>query len=495
MLTRMILIILMAFSLTFGSVWPHLTNFINNAPNANIQARPRDFSVEFFPVAPYHVGDLISVRVTYTGSAEIEARTIRLTSADYPEILDKETGFSRYSQQATFYWVLDTAEFQPGFIDFFFEIPGAQLSWQQGIHLLPNPGDRTNQWQKKEMDCCTIHFITDTDAEEDLPLITSILQEQTQKAWSHFSNLENGIDQETHNPLDLVLVPIVIGHGGFATDKAVLTYSKQNWAGTNFEMLSHHEIIHVIDRQLNEGPRPSLLAEGLAVYLSGGHYQKGDSLARAAALHTLGKYLSLVDIADDFYAAQHEIGYMEAAALVAYMVERWGWEEFIDFYFNLSDGRTDSQIISAGLNNKFGMDLAELEADFVVALKNHSPDAAVLDDVRLTIEIYDMLRRYQTLVIPSAHFRTAWWPPIDQVLENGIVGDYAYREKSPTNIILESIFLEMHTEHQAKNYQAAEKSLLEIKNILDSLESNLGEFSHYELGWPLPIPSLLPIKP
>ncbi len=260
-------------------------------------------------------------------------------------------------------------------------------------------------------------------------------------------------------------------------------------------MLSHHEIIHVIDRQLNEGPRPSLLAEGLAVYLSGGHYQKGDSLARAAALHTLGKYLSLVDIADDFYAAQHEIGYIEAAALVAYMVERWGWEEFIDFYFNLSDGRTDSQIISAGLNNKFGMDLAELEADFVVALKNHSPDAAVLDDVRLTIEIYDMLRRYQTLVIPSAHFRTAWWPPIDQVLENGIVGDYAYREKSPTNIILESIFLEMHTEHQAKNYQAAEKSLLEIKNILDSLESNLGEFSHYELGWPLPLPSLLPIKP
>jgi hypothetical protein len=141
------------------------------------------------------------------------------------------------------------------------------------------------------------------------------------------------------------------------------------------------------------------------------------------------------------------------------------------------------------------MDLGELEADFIFALKNYSPDEVVLDDVRLTIKIYDMLRRYQTLVIPSAHFRTAWWPPIDEVLENGIVGDYAYREKSPFNVILESIFLEMHTQHQAKNYQAAEKSLLEIKIILDSIDANQDEFSHYELGWSLPLPSLLPIKP
>ena len=347
----------------------------------------------------------------------------------------------------------------------------------------------------EQIDCCTIHFITGTEAEEDLQTIKNILEDQTNKAWEHFSNLDIANQPENRNPLTLVLVPIVVGHGGFATDKAVLTYSRRNWAGTDLAILAHHEVIHVIDRQLNDGPRPSLLAEGLAVYLSGGHYKEGDPMARAAALKDMGLYLSLVEIADDFYAAQHEIGYMEAAALVAYMVERWGWEEFVDFYFNLPERRRDSQIISDGLKDKFGMDLKELEADFIVALQIQEPDGAVLEDVRLTIEIYDMLRRYQSLIIPSAHFRTAWWPPIDPMLENGIVGDYAYREKSPFNVIVESIFLETYAHLEAANYQAVEDNLLEIDNILDSMESSNRANSHYDLDWRLPVAPLLPIKP
>lgn len=488
---RVLLILFTIFSLIFGSFTPQGEPFAENRVVLAIQARPKDFRVEFFPVAPYHVGDLISVRVSYNGAANSDNLKIKLELADQPGKLDLETAF--FNQQATFYWVLDTADFQPGFVTFTFEIPGAHISWQQGINLLPNPENRNHQWVTEQTDCCTIYYLTGTDAEEDLTIIKQTLAEQTQKAWSHFSNLEGVNQTKARDPLTLVLVPLVVGHGGFATDKAVLTYSNTNWAGTNFEILSHHEIIHVIDRQLNEGPRPSLLAEGLAVYLSGGHYQEGDPMARAAALLSLGWYDPIVDIVDNFYDAQHEIGYMEAAALVAYMVERWGWEAYIDFYFNLPEGRQESQIISAGLNEKFGVNLAELEADFIAALQRLEPDEAVIADVHLTIGIYDMLRRYQSLVIPSAHFRTAWWPPIDQVLENGIVGDYAYREKSPLNIIVESIFLEIHANHEAKIYPAVKEKLSEIEVILEEV-SNQAQ-SHYELGWRLPVPLLLPIKP
>jgi hypothetical protein len=112
--------------------------------------------------------------------------------------------------------------------------------------------------------------------------------------------------------------------------------------------------------------------EGLAVYLSGGHYQEGDPLQRAAALLALDLYLPITEIVDDFYAAQHEIGYMQAAALVAYLDQLWGWETFIDFYFNLPEGPSDAAIISGALETRFGLSLAELEANLIAYLQTLS---------------------------------------------------------------------------------------------------------------------------
>jgi len=283
-----------------------------------------------------------------------------------------------------------------------------------------------------------------------------------------------------------VLVPIVVGHGGFATDEAVLTYTQRNWTGINFEILTHHELVHVIDRLVNtDGPRPKIIVEGIAVYLSGGHYRPGDPLQRAAALLALDMYLPLDEIVDDFYAAQHEIGYMQAAALVAYLDQVLGWEGFIDFYFNLPSGSTDSEIISSALEARLGINLAELEADFITYLETLDRDPQVEADVRLTVETYDLLRCYQTLLIPSAHFQTAWWPPVDQMRTSGLVGDYTYREKAPLNVIIEGYFMDVHAALQAGDYAEAEAAVGKIDKVLTLVE-NSGEFpSHYTIGWPL----------
>jgi hypothetical protein len=255
-------------------------------------------------------------------------------------------------------------------------------------------------------------------------------------------------------------------------------------------------MVHVIDRLINtEGSRPSILVEGIAVYLSGGHYREGDPLQRAAALLALDLYLPITDIVDDFYAAQHEIGYMEAAALVAYLDLLFGWETVIDFYFNLPEGPSDGAILDSALEARFGLSLAELEADMIAYLENLEPNPGVEADVRLTVQTYDMLRRYQTLVIPSAHFRTAWWPHPRQMRMQGIVGDYAYREKAPLHLIVENYLVEVHTALNRTDYASVEKYLSEIDKILTRLETTGSIFLPGESARLLPATALRPFGP
>jgi hypothetical protein len=455
-----------------------------------------DFEVEFFPVAPYHVGDFISARVTYTGPELMDEQTITIALADNPDQVLETTKFSQHTNQAIFYWFFNTHQAEAGFIDFVFTIPEMNTAWQAGIHLLPNPGNRQSTWSVAHTPCCTLHYLTGSDAETNLDKIIDALEQRTETALAQFAAGSVLHDNPLEEPLTIVLSPIVLGHGGFATDEAVLTYSDHNWAGIEFEILAHHELVHVIDRRINtESSRPSLFVEGIAVFLSGGHYRVGDPLQRAAALLALDLYIPISEIVNDFYAAQHEIGYMEAAGLVAYLDMIWGWETLIDFYFNLPEGPSDEVIISSALQARFGLDLAELEQNFIAYLEALDPDPAIEADVRLTVDTYNNLRRYQRLMIPSAHFRTAWWPPVDQMRERGIVGDYAYREKTPLNIIIEDLFIEVHAALQAADYAKADATLATIDDIIAQVENAGGTLSHYAIGWPLGVPIIMPSHP
>ncbi|MFW5714495.1 MAG: hypothetical protein ACOCYU_07475 [Brevefilum sp.] len=451
---------------------------------SSTQANLDDFNVEFFPVPPHHVGDHLSLRVTYSGPEDIGGRKISIALADQPSQTLETATFAQYSNQAIFYWMLDTEGLEPGFLNFLLEIPEMDLSWKTGVNLLPNHRDETWNWAKVHTNCCTIHYMTGTDAEEDIVEIQQILETQTNEALEQFESKMDDNQTALEEPLSLVLIPTVIGQGGFATDIAVMTYSERNWAGTEFSNIAHHEIVHVLDRHLNDGPRPSLFSEGLAVYFADGHYRDGDPLQRAAALLSIDRYIPITDFVDDFYAAQHEISYLEAGGLVAYMVEIWGQDAFLDFYFNLPEAERDSESISNALEEQYNMNLEELESEFIAYLETLNPAPEVEDNVRLTIETYDMMRRYQKIQIPSAYFRKAWWPPVNRVLEMGIVGDYAPREKTPSEVIIEALFLEVYPALNSDKHQLVEESLDEIAQLLDKAENQADAFSHYSLGWP-----------
>ena len=490
MLIRFLLILVAALGLTPGVfVLPALQASSAVSPSTRM-AVPQDFTVEFFPVAPHYLGEQISVRVTYSGQEQIAGREIAIALAENPGDVLETTRFSGGSQQAIFYWILDTGGRQPGFVNFTFSIPEMNLSWQSGLNLLPAPDGGPQNWAEVHTECCRIHYLPGTDAAEDIDQIQHILEQQTSEALAQFASIIAPDQTTLQEPLPLVLIPSLIGQGGFATEIAVITYSHRNWAGTSFDNIVHHEIVHVLDRQWNTGYRPSLFVEGLAVYFAGGHYQAWDPLQRAAALLAAGRYIPITDFVDDFYAAQHEISYIEAGGLVAFLVEIWGLESFLDFYFGLPDADSDSASISSALEEQFGLTLAELEEAYLTHLQSLDPPITMQDNVLLTIETYDLMRRYQKIRVPSAYFRNAWWPPMDRVLEMDIVGDYAPREKTPVDIVIENLFLDIYPALNVGDLRTAEANLAEIGRLLDLAEDQRLGFSHYSIGWPLPHPHL-----
>ena len=487
MLTRVILLLIIALG-TFFNINPEETTLDSQNNLIGVKASPPDrFEVTFFPVAPYYVGDILSIQVTYTGSDEIGSSQIHLSTPNDPDQVLGIANFSPFSQEAVFYWVVDTTGFEPGFYPFLFTIPSINISWTAGVNLLPEKPGEKPEWQSAETDCCNIHYMTGTDAAEDIEETQKTVETEVNIALDQFFPSGRPDNDPFEDPLRIALIPSVVGHGGFATDIAVLTYTHRNWTGIEFDILIHHEIVHVIDRHLNPGSRPSLFAEGLAVYLSGGHYHKGDAMERGAALLETGLYLPLTEITDQFYSVQHEIAYMEAGALIAYLVQTWGWDQFIDFYFNLPEDGSDSELISSALKQQFGIDFDDLEAEFITHLETVQTSQDVISDVQITVKAYDTVRRYQSIAIPSAHFQTAWWPSIEEMIESGFVGDYAPREKSPFNILIESLLIEAHTSLNNQDYAAAEENLERINDYLTAVESAPTPPTLYSLGKPLPV--------
>jgi hypothetical protein len=212
--------------------------------------------------------------------------------------------------------------------------------------------------------------------------------------------------------------------------------------------------------------------EGLAVYLAGGHYKQEPLFPRAAALDQMGRYLPLATLADSFYTSQHEIGYLEGAALVKFLVDTFGWQAFNNFYRDIHpqpDGK-ESEAIDVALGKHFGRSLGQLERDFRTALHRQQINPDMADDLRLTIEYYDTVRRYQQLLDPSAYFLTAWLPDGEQMRQRGIVADFLRHPQKPENIQIETLLVQADGDLRAGDYSRSEKTLITVNRLLDRFE-------------------------
>ncbi len=380
------------------------------------------FEVRLHPGGMLYVGDQISIEV-FTPVGENYDRT-NLNAAiagEVPVNLGSTAFFGTAGGRfrAMLYWAWDTRGLQPGVYTIQLSIPERSQTWEMQVTLQPaNPQAQAGEWVSTETDCCYIHVISGTDAERDLPQLVDLIEAQADSA-------SQAIGTTLENKIHINLVPRILGQGGFTSDEVYVSYADGNYANPAVIQLLHHEMIHRYDALRESRLRPTILIEGLAVFLSDGHYQVEPVAMRAAALYHNGGYLPLRYLADRFYPSQHETGYIIGGALVGYMVDRWGWDAYDAFYRDIQPNDAgQAQAIDEALRRHFGLSLEELESGFTGYLEALPVVTDVEDDLTGTIDFFDTVREYQKVMDPSAYFEQVWLPDAEEMRKRGIVADY-----------------------------------------------------------------------
>jgi len=373
--------------------------------------------------------------------------------------------------EATMIWVWDTHDLDPGAHTLSFEVQPEGYSWTEQVTLQPSsampPDQASAHWASTQTHCCTVFYITNTASERDLTTLSTMVDEQAQDAIEKMG-------ANFTEPITITILPRLLGHGGFTSTEISVSYLDRNYASNSWALVVHHEMIHAIDGHLGGDFRPSIFVEGLAVYMTGGHYKSEPLMPRAAALLDgyLNEYIPLKTLADDFYAAQHEIGYLEGASLIEYMVKTYGSDAFFSFYRDIHShqGESQSDSIDAALKVHFSITFSQLEQDFLAALSQETDTPAWVDDVRLEVNYYDTMRRYQQLLDPSAYFRTAWLLDNKTMRERGIVADYLRHPHTPSNLALEILFITAGQQLSVQDYTLASQTLDVINSVLDAID-------------------------
>lgn len=478
-----------------------------DATQPGIVAQPAvGLQVRFHPDGGLYVGDQVSLEVIAPVDTDLDGKRVRVSLLQAEgETLIGTADFGRFGiaarSQATLFWAWDTSQLQPAEYTLHFVLQPEGVAWNEKVTLLPgaqlDPRLRQAHWVTAESECCLVYYVSGTEAERDLDSLLSMLDQQAEDV---VRRMQVGFD----DPVEIIFLPRVLGHGGFAGGEIAISYLDRNYAGGGPEIVVHHEMVHILDQRLG-GYRPSALAEGLAVYLSGGHFKQEPLLARAAALLppkpgcvpaakvltgpqptadapvcSLGAMIDFHELIDRFYFTQHEIGYLEGGALVEFMVDEWGWEAFQKFYLSMElqpeptedqpqPGGAHWRALDAALRANFDITLPELEQRFYAALAQHTLSPQDVEDVRLTVAYYDSVRRYQQMLDPSAYFLTAWLVDTQAMFERGIVADYLRKPEAAENISLEELLVAADKALSAGDARRAERLLQIVNAALDVL--------------------------
>lgn len=420
------------------------------------------------PDGPLFVGDWVSFEVLPPDEEAYRHQMVTLSFGE--QVLGTATfassGIGR-RVQATFWWVWDTHSLKPGWYSLTFRLQDG-TTWVERVRLHPAgrvPPPEPASWQERETACCRLYYISGTDAAKEIDFLAQATDAQARA-------VQAALNAPPLDRISIYFIPRLIGHGGFAWNALYLSYLQDSYAPGEITTVLHHEFVHAYDNRLGGRCRLSIFQEGLATLLTGGHYKPEPLLLRAAALLDLGWYLPMEDLVNDFYHQQHEIGYLQAAALVEYLRTRYGVERFDRFYRGMecASGKMPADVLEASLHSEFGLSLPELEADFRAYLDAQPRDSQARLDLETTVRYMDTLRRYQRLLDPSAYFLTAWLPNGEQMRQRGIVADFTRRPQAFSNRLLEGQLGRARQAWFAGDYETANRLLERINRLLDWLE-------------------------
>jgi hypothetical protein len=334
------------------------------------------------------------------------------------------------------------------------------------VDLLPSyelPAEEADaDWVSTTLPCCVFHYLDDASAGRDMLTITVVTE-------AAVAQVEAQMGMELPYALRFYLIERVIGHGGYAFDAVVLSYLDRHYAGFDLAVVVRHEATHVLDSLWVTVYPPAMLREGLATYMGGGHFKPEPIPQRSAALLELGYYIPLQQLVSDFYRQQHEVGYLEAAGLVSYLIQTYGWERFRTFYAAFpDDGSPLSQQLDAAMTRVFGQGLAATEEDFRAWLRALPPDPTQVRDLRDTVALFDTIRRYQAADDPSAYWMSGFLANPAEGEQRGIVADFVRHPRTPENIALETMLIAARERLRAGDFDEGEALVAEVNRVLDT---------------------------
>jgi hypothetical protein len=317
------------------------------------------------------------------------------------------------------------------------------------------------QWLAYSSACCTLHVIEGSAAHRDIEQLYVIVDEATAEAAEKLQVIPE-------RPIHYYFADRVIGQGGYATGNIIIiSYLDRSYSGNGLREVILHESVHALDTQFAPN-RLGFLAEGLAVWVTGGHYKSEDLMERMAALVEIGRFVPLAQLIENFMLTQHEIGYLEAAGFMSYLVDNYGWEAVREFYAdtNSNGGETVSQAVDDSLQRHFQISLGELELEWLASLERVRPSQDVIDDLNTSIRYFDTMRFYQKQYDPTAHFLLAWLPSPLDLEERGLTAELARHPEEVINITLEVMLVDADLALRNGNYNR-------VNVILDSVERTL----------------------
>lgn len=329
------------------------------------------------------------------------------------------------------------------------------------IEVLPadqRPAQEVNaSWQSRSLDCCTLYYLSGTAAARDIDEISSIVEERVRQ-------VETRLGYPVQRPVPITLIDTMWGHGGLASPGGgiQLTYTDRRYNGLDLPTVVTHEATHWATFPIWQGA-PTLLVEGIATYVAGGHFKPEPIPERAAALLQLDRYVPLAQLADDFRgSAQHEVAYLEAAGFVAFLVERNGLPRFIDFYaLQGIEASSGSEWLDEALLAVYGQGLTATEEEFRAWLLSQELGEQV-EDLRITLDLYTAYREYQRLYAP---FQMSLID-VDRSEAPGYINDYLREPVGLENVAIEAMFYDAQSGLREGAYEVSGSLLTGLQNLL-----------------------------
>lgn len=110
-----------------------------------------------------------------------------------------------------------------------------------------------------------------------------------------------------------------------------------------------------------------------------------------------------------------------------------------------------------------------METDYRNFLKSQPVTEAERQDLQMTIQYFDTVRRYQQDFDPSAYFLTTWLPDGAAMRQRGIVADLLRHPTGWENRYLETQLVQAWTELAKSDYASAGRRLDWVNSLMDIL--------------------------